>query len=349
MYLRHFEITGLLVFSSLFLACNTGLAGAAKPEDTAASLEITLSPSRAQPTAGSGGLIIGTIKNTSRISVLICEHTMTLTVPTEITQESHPSHEWAVFTALGKLNYDYDDVLVLLPGQSTHVFWNVNRSFARQPVERSEQKSWSQQLGTQIGTELGYMFFEPATYKFSVQAKFWPIEGVGPITKESLKESEYKLPGYQNTIAEIAIPIKAPITVVLFGSTLGGLAAYLLRKPSAAGILSPTSPRGSRATMVAATLRNALAPASAVVGAMLLACMVTILLSRMAETEFPIRVSVSDVWGAMAVGFLGAYSGGSVLGRLLGQSPSSNPSSRATEAAQSGGGSTQSEPSIKET
>jgi hypothetical protein len=294
--------------------------GAAQPKtpQTVASLEITLEPTRPQPTAGSGGLIIGTIKNTSQVPVVICEETTTLTVPSEITQEAHVSHEYAVFTVEGREIYNNDDALVLNPGQSTHAFWSVNRSFARIEETKWTPKNWMQQLWRQTDIELGYMFFQPATYKFSVQVKFWPVTGGKAITKEELKLSNYDAPGYQNAVATTATPINAPVTVILFGAAIGGLAAYMLGKLSG----EADAAQDRYKSRVMSLLAIGAATVSGAIGAMLLGCIVTILLSRLAETEFPIRVNVSDLWGAIAIGFIGAYSGTSILAKIFNQTAS---------------------------
>ena len=51
----------------------------------------------------------------------------------------------------------------------------------------------------------------------------------------------------------------------------------------------------------------------------LLSAIITILLARIAETQFIIKVSVSDLWGAIAVGFLINYGGWTLLERLMPQ------------------------------
>jgi hypothetical protein len=295
--------------------CGALPLGAAQPKaaQTVASLEITLEPTRPQPTAGSGGLIIGTIKNTSQVPVVICEQTTTLTVPSEITQEAHVSHEYAVFTVEGREVYENDDALVLNPGQSTHAFWSVNRSFARTEETTWTPKNWIQQLWKQLDIEMGYMFFQPATYKFSVQVKFWPVIEGKVITKEELKLSNYDAPGYQNAVATTTTPISAPVTVILFGAAIGGLGAFTLGKLSGRADAVQARYKSAAMSLLATVATNV----SGAIGAMLLGCIVTILLSRLAETEFPIRVNVSDLWGAIAIGFVGAYSGTSVLAKIL--------------------------------
>jgi hypothetical protein len=322
------KLAKYLLVASVLLACGFPSFALAPPEtsQTAASLEITLEPSRSQPTAGSGGIMIGTVKNTSQVPVLICEHTTTLTAPNELNQVNYPSFDYATFTALGNGRPDYKSVLILGPGQSTHAFWNFNQSYAH-------SNNWYAQtdgspLWTQIKTEFGYMFFQPGVYKFSVQAKFWPLPRGRTLTKEALENANYDVPGYQNAVTAIAIPVSAPITVVLIGAALGGLLAFLLRE------FAGVSGRGPQSQLaffqgwvrVAAGISHAIA-------AILLACIIVILFSRLAGTDFPIKVSVSDLWGAIGIGFVGTYSGTSILTRLLGMSESLQKKSLAKETA----------------
>jgi hypothetical protein len=53
------------------------------------------------------------------------------------------------------------------------------------------------------------------------------------------------------------------------------------------------------------------------VGSSLLSVIVTILLSRVEQTQFFIKVSVSDFWGAIAVGFLANYGGWAILDKMV--------------------------------
>ncbi len=59
-------------------------------------------------------------------------------------------------------------------------------------------------------------------------------------------------------------------------------------------------------------------------GAILLSAIVTILLSRISETQLLIKVSIADFWGAIAIGFVANYLGARGLEKLLPQSGSSS-------------------------
>jgi hypothetical protein len=57
-------------------------------------------------------------------------------------------------------------------------------------------------------------------------------------------------------------------------------------------------------------LRNALA-------AGLLGAALTIVASRLSDTQFPVKVSVSDFWGALTIGFISYFIGGRILATII--------------------------------
>ena len=48
---------------------------------------------------------------------------------------------------------------------------------------------------------------------------------------------------------------------------------------------------------------------------------VTILLSRIADTQFYVRITVNDLWGAIALGFIANYAGYRFLLKLVPPEP----------------------------
>jgi hypothetical protein len=54
-----------------------------------------------------------------------------------------------------------------------------------------------------------------------------------------------------------------------------------------------------------------------ILGAALLSIIVTILLARLSETQFLIRITVADFWGAVAIGFVANYAGAEVLNKII--------------------------------
>jgi hypothetical protein len=76
-----------------------------------------------------------------------------------------------------------------------------------------------------------------------------------------------------------------------------------------------------------------------IAGSVLLSAMVTILLSRISETQFLIKVSITDFWGAVAIGFVANYAGAKILDRFLpanGSSPVRDKSPEGVEEEKTG-------------
>jgi hypothetical protein len=59
--------------------------------------------------------------------------------------------------------------------------------------------------------------------------------------------------------------------------------------------------------------------------AALVSAVVTILLSRISDTQFPIKVSVSDFWGALTVGFVAYFVGNKLIDRIVGLASKGKP------------------------
>lgn len=121
---------------------------------------------------------------------------------------------------------------------------------------------------------------------------------------------------------DITLPIGAPQWVVLFGAGLGGLCAYILflrHQPVAAPPMQGT--------------RNALRETGSALSSVLFALVATILLSRISETQFFVRVTIEDLWGALAVGFVSSYMGRGILDRLMSVPPARPARTQSAEEA----------------
>ena len=107
-------------------------------------------------------------------------------------------------------------------------------------------------------------------------------------------------------IQDDTINVAAPEFVVLLGAAVGGLFAYvLLWSIGKAQLLKQVSPPWI-GWLVGALVSG------------LLSLLVAILLSRVSQSDLPIRVTVSDVWGGFVIGFLANYGGLPLLDKLAG-------------------------------
>ena len=107
------------------------------------------------------------------------------------------------------------------------------------------------------------------------------------------------------------VHVSAPQWVILFGAMIGGLLAYLITLlfPSLRKREAGNDGKG----------RQFLRLIAGAIGAVLLAAIVTILLARLSDTQFLIKVSVNDLWGAIAVGFVSDLVGVKILDKIVGK------------------------------
>jgi hypothetical protein len=178
--------------------------------------------------------------------------------------------------------------------------------------------------------------FVPGNYAFTVSGKAFKLENkVGPTLAEVPKSdantkhadevsSEGREPGAESgydTFSETAIlNVGVPQMLVVLFSGLGGFLAYLVvmffpdskelsdaRKTTAFYFFK----RWFGDKLPSSILRRAFS-------AMLTSSLFTVVSSRLssAETAFPIKVSVTDMWGAITFGFIAYFLGGKFVSWL---------------------------------
>jgi hypothetical protein len=271
---------------------------------TANGLSIKLEGSRQHLAVGTSFGISGTVTNNTKSIVYVNERFLTLKVPVEVEGPGTTAASvWFAHMPAANHGETGNDFLfkatvALKPGQTSSAFWFVNQKELRDSSQRSTDSAsvWNavRFLYEQLSTELNFLFFEPGNYRLTVTANYW--DNIG-------------LTGNPNLAVESStVDVAAPQSVILLGASIGGLIAYM--------ILPQT--RRQRATR--STAYRAAAAVTGALGAMLLSAIVTILLARISESQFLIRVTVSDLWGAIAIGFVANYFGVGALNKIVGAS-----------------------------
>ena len=148
-------------------------------------------------------------------------------------------------------------------------------------------------LVSQFWSLLNLLTFTPGEYTIKVVALYWPDEA----------SATKKANNYNSEVADIKVVVVAPQWVVIVGSILGGLIAYFL--------------------LPGARLRSQKIDLLGIGTAALLSLIVTVLIARVSDTQFLVRISINDFWGAIAIGFIANASGMAVLRRYLGRSSDS--------------------------
>ena len=288
-----------LIFTLLcvLIACAAMAASTAKVADPDQLITVDLELSRPQLVAGEGLAIVARIRNVSKIPVFLRESSFTMTqplelegsrasvagysayFPTELHKEMKPGEEPPT------TNEYFKEVIRLNPGDSYSAFWT--NTFT------GGQSSSMAYLWSQITSQFQFLFFTPGRYTFTLTAKYW--------TEQALPAENYRL-----LSKTISVPVVAPLMVILFGAAIGGLLAHFVL-PQAV-----PAPSANQGLILRISRRIA-----AMAGSALLSVIVTIVLSRVAETQFLISVTVNDVWGAVVTGFVANYFGYKALAKIL--------------------------------
>lgn len=280
----------LLVLPVILWAKNT--ADTAKPKASSSALaatksaiSITLIPSREQAVAGSYFGITARVENISEKPVYFTPKSFTMTPPPELDPDG-PS-DWQAFFA---------DIQV--PGVDTNSeeYWTLhdNTVIALTPgsnvsafwsgrFHRPETSAFRQFVRS--------LSFAPSRYTLTVVGAYWDTPD-GPTNKAA---------AWHTQTAEMNEVISAPQSVILFGAGIGGVFAFLLVWRFNKSLYSGWG-RGNVVGMLSAIS---------------LSIIVTILIARLSDSQFIIRVTVNDLWGAMAVGFIGAASGPAILQKFV--------------------------------
>ena len=268
--------------------------------DRTALIDITIETSRSQPTAGDGLGVSGDIKNVSDSVIHIEGKEIDLVLPPELEGPGKPSlGTWALLpTEFGPANDPWKTGIDLSPGDSYKVFWTQGVKYS---VDQDHQ-SYIKKIFDVIAAEMTFIFFPPGDYKIAVVCKYQPVVD--------------SKPGPYRTIAQTAIiHVAAPQFVILFGAAIGGLLAYFILPQARARLVKQAAVAND--TWYSRFAKRAVKELAGIAGALLLSAMITILLSRISETQFLIKVTITDVWGAIAIGFIANYFGAKALDKIL--------------------------------
>lgn len=280
----------------LVIACLFGpeVSEGLTKQDTAPLISLEVESSRPKLVAGEGISIVGTIQNSSTSTVYIRESSLTMTLPVELEGSRSEVYGYAAYFPTephlrSHQSYDeyFSNVIALRPGDKYAVYWTSSSWDAT-------SRSSTAYIMHQMAVQLQYLFFYPGDYKILIAAKYW--------TDPKLPPDEYR------TITKSAtISVGAPLFVILVGAALGGLIAY---------IILPKRIHKRRQLMkpwIDSLFRHSVSGS----GAILLSVIVTIMLSRITETQFIISVTVNDVWGAIVIGFVAQYGGTKLLDKMF--------------------------------
>lgn len=292
------------------------LAAAQESLDSRSAIAIKIQTSQAQPTVGSGLGVTAEIKNVSDSAVYLHGKDLTLMLPPELEGPFKPAWPWwALFpTEVHTVPQFADAFIKLQPGDSYQVFWSPGRTIFY------DSTGFTLGVIRTIRSEMKFIFFSPGEYTLTVNAKYW-----------------FDPQGEYHTVTQSsALHFAAPQSVIMFGASFGGLIAFYIA-PQARRRFARRKAKSRGPIM--AILEPVAKELAGIAGSVLLSAMVTILLSRISETQFLIKVSITDFWGAVAIGFVANYAGAKILDRFLpanGSSPVRDKSPEGVEEEKTG-------------
>lgn len=296
-----------LLFLAVFLALYFAVAAAQKKPDYSSAISIKIQSSLVQPTVGSGLGVSAEIENVSDTSVFIQGKSLSLTLPPELGGPFSPELTWRAGMPTeidweGGGYYDDKTYVRLWPGDTYRVFWSPGREDSV-----AKPTSWTGYILRTINSELKFFFFSPGEYTLTLNAKYW-----------------FDTTAFYHTVTKsTTLHFAAPQSVILVGAAFGGLIAFYLL-PQARRRVIGTKKRNGNAIME--VVEQIVMEIAGIFGSILLSAIVTILLSRVSETQFFIKVTITDLWGAIAIGFVANYFGAKALDKLLKPVGSSIPS-----------------------
>lgn len=299
------------------------------------SLRLTARASRTQDLLGIRFGIYADLENTSRIPLFLHPRYLTLTSPPELTYHDQGLVRYAYCPGPPDDEYlssSVEKLVRLDPGDKITCFWDIIRKQLGAP--KTHSSTWS----TWIDHALFDLSFPPGQYTFTIVLNYWVDPAQIPLlspssfraertgsnepppnrdevvpnptnpSRKTLTATEIReisIGEHKTETSNVMVVVAAAEWVVLFGAMLGGAFAFALIPSSR--LYSHSTWKGLFSTIM-------------------LSAIATILLSRLSETQFVIRVTVNDFWGAVAVGFVVGSTGRAVLEKflqLLGKSPDS--------------------------
>lgn len=255
-------------------------------------IKVTIFSSRSPVTRDASYGVFADLENVSQQTITLRASETKLVVQPEVSQRHACFDEQsAIFPALplqpnaqpdksGRYN-EKSAELELQPQEHYKVFWDLTAE--KPPKGNCKFRDTIQ----------NYFGFVPGDYVFTV---------VGLIHTPQTKDHPSTIHTYsQATTLRVGLSQLS----TAWAAFLGALLAYVvvsLQPGRDFDAWKSDLPRGHKAKLLLVILRNAF-------GAGLMGAAVTIVASRLSETQFPIKVSVNDFWGALTIGFFAFFVG----------------------------------------
>jgi hypothetical protein len=279
----------LLRFSPERLAAAVGEATVIPKPD----VDIVLHTSRETPAAGELWSLSGEIHNRSQVPIWLVDQTTTMTLAPEMYGHSTRHRSVDAFFPTTRPG-EGAEIVRIDPGASYAVVWELDPLGERGGTSR---RTSLRRVYTAIRD---FAFFRPGRFRVSSTIHVWQ-------QKPELDANG----GVTNTGASFPITIsrefamEASPWVLVTGAVWGGILCFILQFLN--GQIQIGAPVNVAVRDVAVGLGTAL----------ILNSVGTVLISRLATTDFIVVIKIKDLWGAIATGFVLQGFGYPALLRLL--------------------------------
>jgi hypothetical protein len=306
------------IFLSDLLAAEPPIVPISPPAATEepGDVAITLEASRSQLSAGSGFALKGYIKNKTDKAIALSSSMATMTLPPELLGSNVYSFAANAFFPTETSSKDDQNVwnrTIILAAKDTYPViwsWDEIESDRYDSIQRLNIPEFAKMVVYTVASELQFLLLTPGDYKVGVAIRYH-VDGDPPEV-------------YKTAIQSALVHVSAPEFVILIGAALGGLLGYIISRI----YLSNESPLKGRFAFLQVLV--------GMLGSMLLSAIVTILLARISETQFLVRVSINDLWGAIAIGFIASIIGIRILDNFIPPSKSAQSKGTVPQAESTG-------------
>jgi hypothetical protein len=312
-----------LCFSSLILAAASDPGKAQAPDATPKPerevIKLKISTMRKSSTAGKGLGVYAELENVTSNTLTIFSGETVLVVPPELVGKGVCVLTFGSIAPTEVLKFDKPAPdprgypVMMKPGEKYRAFWDLT-SPSTDPVcwDVSPPADPKQISGTHAmpagfwasvkdSLSLRMTGFVPGPYNFTVEGKAYADAGPDHVSD------------YYTFVDSADLNMEIPESLVTVGAIVGGSLGYLVAATRPNGDFSGWSDVKSKSEY----LSYAWMIFYKLFSASLLSVVVTILLSRLSDTQFAIKVSVSDFWGAITIGFLSYFLGNKLIDQIL--------------------------------
>lgn len=277
------------------LGKQTGLTQATPTARNLPAIDIKVETFRKQIVPGAVLGVMADVSNKSSAPIYLREKEAQFVLPPEAARTDIGAYSWDGFFPT-EWSEPEPHVICLKPNETYRIFASPN---SERDEEKPEESSTLSDVWRKFRRYFQFIGFTPGEYPITVEVKYWD-------------QRNFDGGDYHVATATKIVEFAAPQRIILLGAVLGGLIFWVLATVREEQNTANGAPPGRLNTAKASGKKIA-----AMVGSILMSVIITILLSRISETQFFIKVTVSDLWGAIAVGFLANYGGWALLDKMV--------------------------------